>query len=56
MKEKIFKILINASIGVLTSIASLYLGGSLVETVVVSGTATATVGDRVANAMTALFV
>lgn len=54
MKEKIFKILINACIGVLTSIASIYLGGSAAETVVVSGAATAAVGDRMANAMTAL--
>lgn len=55
MKEKIIKILINASIGVLTSIASIYLGGSVVETVAVSGATTATIGDRMADAMAALF-
>lgn len=55
MKEKILKILINAGIGVLTSIASIYLGGSVAETVIASGAATATVGDRVAGAMTTLF-
>lgn len=54
MKEKIIRILINASIGVLTSIASIYLGGSAVEAVVASGAATATVGDRMANAMAVL--
>lgn len=55
MKEKIIKILINASIGVLTSIASLYLGGSAAETVVASGAATAAIGGRAASAMAALF-
>lgn len=56
MKGKIAKILINACIGVLTSVASLYLGASAVETVAASGTVTAAVGNRVADTVLAIFV
>lgn len=55
MKDKIVKILINASIGVLTSLASLYLGAGAVETVAVSGTVTGAVGGRVGDMLSAVF-
>ena len=52
MKDKVIKILINAGIGILTSLASLYLGAGAVETVVASGTVTGVVGSRVWDAFT----
>lgn len=55
MKDKIIKILINAGIGVLTSVASLYLGAGAVETVAASGAMTGTVGARVAEIAAAAF-
>ena len=54
MKDKIVKILINACIGVLTSLASLYLGADAVETVAASGTVTGAIGGRVADVLTSV--
>lgn len=50
MKEKIVKIVVNALIGALTSIASVYLGASAVEAVAVGGTSTAAIGEQASHA------
>lgn len=49
MKDKIIKILINAAVGALTSIATVYLGASTTEAVLTSAAATGALGSRVAD-------
>lgn len=55
MKEKVIKALINGVIGVLTSIATIYLGGSAVETVAASGLVTGASGKRIADTAVSFF-
>lgn len=55
MKEKIINALINGVIGVLTSIATIYLGGSAAETVAASGLVTGVSGKHIADAAVSLF-
>lgn len=55
MKEKIIKALINGAIGILTSVATIYIGASAAEAVAVSGATTATVGGRVADTIAVFF-
>lgn len=55
MKEKIIKVLINAVIGAITSIATIYLGASATETVAAGGVACCTIGGRIADAVSATF-
>lgn len=54
MKHQLIKILINGLIGVLTSVATLYLGGQGGEVIAVSGATTATIGQRASEAVAAL--
>lgn len=54
MKEKIIKALINGVIGVLTSIATIYLGASAAEAVAASGVTTGAVGERVSDVAVSL--
>lgn len=51
MKAKIIKVLINGVIGILTSIATIYLGASTVEAVTASGLTTSAVGERASDAI-----
>lgn len=53
MKEKIIKILVNAVIGALTSIATIYIGAGAAEAVAASGVVTGSVGGKIADAVTA---
>lgn len=53
MKEKVIKILINAVIGALTSIATIYIGAGAAEAVAASGVVSGSVGGRIADAVTA---
>lgn len=56
MKEKIIAALVNAAIGVLTSIATIYLGASTVEVVAAGGAVTGALGQRVADIVSNLIV
>lgn len=56
MKDKIIKILINAAVGALTSIATVYLGASATEAVLTSTAATGALGGRIADAVTSVVV
>lgn len=53
MKEKIIKILINAVIGALTSIATIYVGAGAAEAVAAGGVASGAIGGRVADVVSA---
>jgi hypothetical protein len=53
MKEKIIRILINAVLGALASIATIYLGAEATEAVAASGIVSGSVGGRVADVISA---
>lgn len=55
MKEKIIKALINGVIGVLTSIATIYLGASAAEAVTASGVVAGTLGERASDIAVSVF-
>lgn len=53
MKQHLIKITVNALIGVLTSVATLYLGGQAAEAVAASGATAGVFGQRAADAAVA---
>lgn len=56
MKKQILRVLVNAILGVVTSIATIYLGASAAEAVAMSGAVTGTIGTRFVDGVTSLFV
>ena len=54
MKEKIIKVLINAVIGALTSIATIYIGASTAEAIAAGGVASGAVGGRIADVVSSV--
>ena len=54
MKQNVIKIVVNALIGALTSIVTLYLGGQATDVIAVSGVTTGAIGQRAADAAIAV--
>lgn len=56
MKQQIIRVLVNAILGVVTSLATIYLGASATEAVAASGVVAGTFGERVVEGVASSFV
>lgn len=56
LKKQIIRVLVNAILGVVTSIATIYLGASAAEAIAVSGAVTGTLGAHATESVTSTFV